>query len=451
MAPVMTPILSSSLKASEELTRQLSSSSVHRLADFITRSGSSSSIVQSPASSPEVLKEEGLPHVKKKLEPRHYKTPEFAVRLLKILSSLQVDQWSDTRVNPEDVNIRKISGALTNAVFFVSHKTNKRVPTLLLRIYGSSSGSLISRPRELHILHKLSSVYRIGPLLYGTFENGRIEQYFKSTTLTESDIREPTVSRWIGARMAEFHSVDIEVVSPPSDATPTGWELSVKKCVSSWMPAAHKVLSLPGVSHAVRQELDLARFEKEWSIYVQWAAKVQDKHSGSKVVFAHNDTQYGNLLKLEDSNEVADEHRQLIVVDFEYAGPNPAAYDIANHFHEWTANYHGDTPHLLNRARYPTFAERRNFYSAYIHHSNMLGEDPVYDKSEFEQLIAALDYQVRIWSPASHGMWAIWGIVQGREDVENGVEEPEFDYIGYAKGRMALFRQEIVDLGVIQR
>jgi len=78
-------------------------------------------------------------------------------------------------------------------------------------------------------------------------------------------------------------------------------------------------------------------------------------------------------------------------------------------------------------------------------------DDPVFEPSDLDQLVAALDYQVRVWSPASHAMWAIWGIVQAREDVENGVVEPEFDYIGYAKGRMESFRKEILDLGVVQR
>ncbi len=29
-------------------------------------------------------------------------------------------------------------------------------------------------------------------------------------------------------------------------------------------------------------------------------------------------------------------------------------------------------------------------------------------------------------------MWAVWGIVQAREDVEGHVVEPEFDYLGYS-------------------
>lgn len=135
------------------------------------------------------------------------------------------------------------------------------------------------------------------------------------------------------------------------------------------------------------------------------------------------------------------------MVDFEYASPNPASFDIANHFHEWTANYHSSTPQILHHSRYPTYAERRNFYIGY----NCLPVSaPALLLSDEEQELQykKLDDQVRFWSPASHAMWAIWGIVQAREDVEGGVTQPEFDYIGYARCRMAGFRREITDLGV---
>lgn len=138
---------------------------------------------------------------------------------------------------------------------------------------------------------------------------------------------------------------------------------------------------------------------------------------------------------------------QIIVVDFEYASPNPAAFDIANHFHEWTANYHGPTPHFLDHTLYPTPEERRNFYTAY--NDNIPYNTHVkLSQEEIEFRLERLDDQVRFWSAASHGMWAIWGIVQAREDVQNGEEEPEFDYIGYALCRMAGFRREIKALGL---
>lgn len=45
-------------------------------------------------------------------------------------------------------------------------------------------------------------------------------------------------------------------------------------------------------------------------------------------------------------------------------------------------------------------------------------------------------------------MWAVWGIVQAREDVEGHVVEPEFDYLGYSLNRFNGFRREIRKLGV---
>lgn len=39
--------------------------------------------------------------------------------------------------------------------------------------------------------------------------------------------------------------------------------------------------------------------------------------------------------------------------DYEYASYNPVAYDFANHFCEMVANYHTDTPHILDYSKYP--------------------------------------------------------------------------------------------------
>lgn len=433
-----------------QITRSLSTASLQALSDVL-KSSSSTSLVCSPESDVEIVREEGLRHANLKLEARQYKTQTFAVRLLECLRSLHVPFWSTTEITPENIRIQKVSGSLTNAVFFVSYPSVRKSRTVLLRIYGSSSGSLISRPRELHTLHILSSQYRIGPRVYGTFENGRIEEYFESTTLTPSDIRDPNISRWIGARMAELHSVDIEAVedtSPQTRGEGKGWKIGAKKNVQSWLGPAEEVLALPSVKDSVREQLDLQTFRREWNTYMVWLSTVDDVHNGSRRVFAHNDTQYGNLLRLQDPKDFIDEHRQLIVVDFEYASPNPASFDIANHFHEWTANYHSFTPHLLDPSRYPTYEERRNFYIAYLGRTAISGEYPLLDEAEREDQLANLDKQVRYWSPASHAMWAIWGLVQAREDIEGNVEEPEFDYIRYSICRMTAFRREIRALGI---
>ena len=245
---------------------------------------------------------------------RRYKTKPFAEQLLQILHSIRTPSWSEQHITPDLIGLQKVSGSMTNAVFFVSCPSVPRTRTLLLRIYGPSSGNLISRPRELHTLHVLSSKYHIGPRVYGTFENGRVEEYFDSTALTASDLRDPEISSWIGARMAELHGVDIDAVvwdAELADTPERGAQLTVFKNVKSWMASAREVLGLPGAPVEVRGSLDLDRFEREWDVYSQWLHQKEMSESASRRVFSHNDTQYGNLLRLRTLKPGLPSHRQV--------------------------------------------------------------------------------------------------------------------------------------------
>ncbi|KAH7104297.1 kinase-like protein [Auriculariales sp. MPI-PUGE-AT-0066] len=365
---------------------------------------------------------------------RKYKTEEFAVDVLRIVREVGVPSWVHVHalLRPEDIKIVKVSGSLTNAVFFVSAPAHTTTKTFLLRVYGPSSGNLISRADELRMLHLLSGRYRIGPRLYGTFTNGRLEEYFDSDALTPEEMRDPTVSSWIARRMAEMHRVDIDAVVGPS------WTIAAIDNVQKWLAPAREVLDLVGPERTAELGLDLDRFVPAWTTWQQKVYAWEAAHGASPRVFAHNDAQYGNLLKLRKvSRTKPAHHQQIIVVDFEYAGPNPAAVDIANHFQEWTTAYNSTTPHLLHPEAYPSLSERRNFYSAY------LGGDSA-DWTRLED-------QVRVWSAASHGMWAIWSLVQAREQVEAGQANAleDFDYLGYASSRLSEFYRLVEDLSSI--
>jgi choline kinase len=229
--------------------------------------------------------------------------------------ALRVPGWHKTQVTPELLSIRKVSGALTNSIFFVSCPTVALVPTLLLRIYGPSSSSLISRSHELRMLHILSSRCHFGPRVYGTFTNGRIEEYFESVTLVSSDLRDRKTSQWIASRMAELHSVDISVVEGPltvSALEGKSWEIGVKKNVKTWMPTAREVLGFHCVSEATRQTLNIDRFYELWMRYFRWVSHVEKVEGASRRVFAHNDTQCGNILRLTSPlRQDAPEHHQV--------------------------------------------------------------------------------------------------------------------------------------------
>ena len=241
---------------------------------------------------------------------RKYKSASFASKLLQIVTSVGVSTWCDRAIVAADIRINKISGALTNAVFFVSCPSIPETSTLLLRIYGPSSGSLISRPRELELLHVLSSKYKIGPLIYGTFDNGRIEQHFDSAALTAADLRDPETSRWIAARMAELHQVDVDDVEGPSLS---GREDGARRNVQTWLPHAREVLSLPATPSSFSRTFDLDSFADQWEKYMRRISLVEAREGASRRVLAHNDAQYGNLLRMNPNPRNPKGHRQVML------------------------------------------------------------------------------------------------------------------------------------------
>ena len=234
---------------------------------------------------------------------------------------MNISTWRNRVIKASDIRITKASGALTNAVFFVSCPSIPGTSTLLLRVYGPSSGSLISRPRELEILHILSSEYKIGPLIYGTFDNGRVEQHFDSVALTSADLRDPEISRWIAARMAELHRVDVDEVEGPSLS---GHEPQVKKNVETWLPHAREVLSLLTKRPSSSQPFNLDAFTDQWEKYMQQISVVEANEGASPCVLAHNDAQYGNLLRMNPHPRNPKGHRQVMQNSNYTSFPHPA-------------------------------------------------------------------------------------------------------------------------------
>ncbi|KAJ0791410.1 putative phosphotransferase with an alcohol group as acceptor [Helianthus annuus] len=106
--------------------------------------------------------------------------------------------------------------------------------------------------------------------------------------------------------------------------------------------------------------------------------------------------------------------------DYEYACYNPFMFDIANHFCEMAADYHTETPHVLDYSKYPDLEERRRFVHVYLSSS---GNQPV--NSEVDKMLE----EVEKYTLASHLLWGLWGV------ISEHVNEIDFDYMEYAKQR----------------
>ncbi|KAI4718691.1 kinase-like protein [Aureobasidium sp. EXF-10727] len=422
----------------------------------------------------------------------------FKFEIVRLTHTLRIKGWRRVPMDmSNECTVERLSGALTNAVYVVSppsvlpprptsadgKQSLQRPPPskLLLRIYGPQVEHLIDRESELQILRRLARK-RIGPRLLGTFTNGRFEEYFHAKALDPQDLRNRDTSKQIAKRMRELHE-GIDLLERERDEGAFVWQNWDKwfqrvQDVTMWLDSEvlkhQQSKNSSGEGWQARGFVcgtEWAVFKKTVQKYREWleAQYTEPGQLRSRYVFAHNDTQYGNILRLLPSGTSplllpANTHKQLIVIDFEYANANTPGLEFANHFTEWCYNYHDEkAPWRCNTALYPTPEEQERFLRAYVRHrpqfnaaTPMLGpQDGAAAEKEKEKLKrppgpsssisnfmldargppesaattakqdaeyqAQEDAQVRsllrethMWRLANSAQWVAWGIVQAK-------------------------------------
>ncbi|XP_045800536.1 probable choline kinase 2 [Trifolium pratense] len=315
--------------------------------------------------------------------------PDEAKVILKSLAS----KWKNV-LDANALEVIPLKGAMTNEVFQIKWQTieGEMSRKVLVRIYGEGTNIFFDRANEIRTFEFISKNGQ-GPRLLGRFSQGRVEEFIRARTLSAPDMRDPTVSALIASKMKEFH--DLEMPGPKNVYL---WDR-----LRNWLSEARRLSSPKEVKtfHLDIMDKEISLLEKELSV------------SPNRIGFCHNDLQYGNIMLDEVTNSVT-------IIDYEYASYNPVAYDIANHFTEMAANYHTETPHVLDFSKYPDLKERQRFVQTYLSSSGEQASD-----SEVQQLLD----EVEKYTLASHLLWGLWGIVSGH------VNKIDFDYKEYAKQR----------------
>ncbi|KAI8985418.1 kinase-like domain-containing protein [Pilobolus umbonatus] len=317
--------------------------------------------------------------------------------------------------NVKSIRLERISGAMTNAVFYLIADNEQR---LLFRVYGVGVDQIIDRQGELAWLARLSQL-NIGASLLGTFGNGRYEEYLPSRTITHAEMCRSDISQRIASCMRELHDI-VTVYPPQSKNKPEIW-LVIDKWHSVIQSKKSKLLSDYGEKSSILRKFDLDLLSSQLKECKQILSTLN-----SPLVFAHNDSQYGNILQLENSD-------QLVAVDFEYSGYNPRGYDIANHFCEWMYNYHTEDSASMKTSQFPTYEQQINFLKSYIHTTPKLNNPDITPKVTPQ----SLQKEAAMWVMASHLAWGMWGLILANQS------EIEFDYFKYSIQRLTAFRQEL--------
>ncbi|XP_012574265.1 probable choline kinase 2 isoform X2 [Cicer arietinum] len=326
--------------------------------------------------------------------------PDEAKEILKSLAS----KWENV-LDPNALEVIPLKGAMTNEVFQIKWQTieGEMSRKVLVRIYGEGTDIFFDRANEIRTFAFISKNGQ-GPRLLGRFPHGRLEEFIRARTLSAPDMRDPSISALIASKMKEFHDLDM-----PGSKNVNLWDR-----LRNWLNEARRLSSPDEVEtfHLETMDKEISLLEKELS------------ETRQRIGFCHNDLQYGNIMLDEVTNSVT-------IIDYEYASYNPVAYDIANHFSEMAANYHTETPHVLDFSKYPDLEERQRFVQTYLSSSGEQASD-----SEVQQLLD----EVEKYTLASHLLWGLWGI------ISEHVNKIDFDYEEYAKQRFQEYWSRKSDL-----
>ncbi|KAJ2868137.1 hypothetical protein GGI22_000901 [Coemansia erecta] len=389
-------------------------------------------------------------------------------------------------IDASQVSLRHMSDARTNHVYIATIDPEPTIPTTqiprtlrttlnnqqqkttqmprkyILRVFGTGANELLSREKEAFWLRKLSPL-GIGAQIYGIFGNGRIEEYFESTTLTKDDICNLSTSKDIAQRMSELHTLVSHYYpyggsgkSNDKEAAYLNGQPELWASVDAWMQLVQNKW------HEIRRKCagnaQCVEILDNWPMFVQAVRKYKrhiKQEAHSPIVFAHNDMQNNNILRLDRTGA-------LVIIDFEYAGFNYRGYDIANHLCTWMANYEPSSRfYYLDPTQYPTVEQRRGFMETYVYtkefiNANLMAGASVVEsgltqpaeelstinlsKDRIREEVEALDREVAFFVPASQLQWGVWGLLQTCSNVDN------IDFVAFSALRLSMFLEYVAKI-----
>ncbi|CAM8949100.1 unnamed protein product [Rhodiola kirilowii] len=315
--------------------------------------------------------------------------PKEAISLLHSLAS----EWSDV-TDSKALQVIPLKGAMTNEVYQIKWPTNNEDVSrkVLLRMYGEGVDIFFDRSDEIQMFEFMSRKGQ-GPRLLGRFRNGRLEEFIHARTLSASDLHDPEISSLIATKLREFHDLDM----------PGTREVILWNRLRKWLGDAKRLCS-----EKESDQYHLNDLDEEITLLEKMMSNDQQR-----IGLCHNDLQYGNIMMDETT-------KSITFIDYEYASYGPIAYDIANHFCEMAADYHTDTPHILDFNKYPSLEDRQNFLRAYL---SSAGYQPT--DAELRKLLE----EVEKYTFVSHIFWGLWGMISAH------VNDIDFDYKEYARQR----------------
>ena len=197
-----------------------------------------------------------------------------------------------------------------------------------------------------------------------------------------------------------------------------------------WTIMQKWILALPVSTTAQIDRRDQLQRELQW--LVTRLGDTPGVGGSNPFVFAHCDLLSGNVIieptpssaaasrrsSASDGSEDDETAANVSFIDYEYATPAPASFDIANHFAEWGGF---DCDYTVLPTRHIRRSFLRDYLRSFSAHSNR-----TYKDTELDELFDQVDGFRGV--PGFY--WGVWALIQAQ------ISLIDFDYASYAEVRL---------------
>lgn len=343
-----------------------------------------------------------------------------------------------------DLSATPISGGITNAIYCITRGSSTDGPShALVRVFGDGSSVFIDRQADNARVAALAA-RGLGPALYGTFSNGRVEEWYPGTRpLLPAEMTQSAMSEAIARAVAALHTDGADLVTAFGSGEPVLWAR-----ITSWLAvldAKQGNRELLGLARSVVVSAQHLLSEVSETVWVHAArarsllagdssdvleARVAGAAAARSIVFGHNDLLSGNVLV--DTAEASPSRVRLI--DTEYAAANFLGFEVANHWMECCG-------FDIDETLYPSADKRCAFTSAYVRARGIIKPSPLGHAEKVAAFAEELAHAAERFRVASHLWWGVWSLVQATQS-SNG----EFNYEDYGRSRLERAQADVLTL-----
>ncbi|KAM6535837.1 hypothetical protein FALCPG4_005371 [Fusarium falciforme] len=336
-------------------------------------------------------------------------------------SSLRLSEllFPDPAHVEERLDVKPLTQGTTNGLFKVTYRPfdagdASTHDAVLVKVYGDGTDITIDRNKELKV-HQLLAENKLSSSPLVRFANGHAYQFIHGRTCSVSDMANPVIYRGVARELARWHAT-LPIVEPKDPQSSLEHEPSVWATAKKWLDA------IP--SQPTRSKADKTLLREQFHFLTGQLLLNDDKLE--PLVLGHGDLLCGNIIvqDLTESTEAA----SVRFIDYEHATYCPRAFELANHFAEWTG-FECDYTLL------PTRSTRRDFIHEYLAEVDRLRQDgdPAHIPSISEAQVDHLMAQVDSFRGFPGFYWGLCALIQ----AETSTGAIDFDYAGYAEKRLA--------------